>query len=246
LERNRIKMRKIVWIWVLFMSLPANGQENFASISFGASLPLGNYASTGDLASDGYARTGGAIKFDAGYFPVSYLGIGGSFSFGSNYAIRDSLRNDIRAHVEEHIENLEIPDDSIQYGTGFWNYINLFIGPHFSVRPAQRLYLDFRILGGLSIIRPPDQELVVQVDGNEIYSSATNNTLSYGGMAGAGLRYKLNENLGLKLEADYTMARSRFDYTFDFLHEVAEGVPSIESEFWVSTVEIMVGLAYAF
>ena len=240
-------MRKYVWIAILFLGIPAYGQQNFASISFGASLPVGDYASTGDLASNGYARGGGAIKFDAGYFPSSYLGIGGSFSFGSNYSIRDSLRNDLRRHVIENASSIiDIPDDSITYGTGFWNYINLYIGPHFSVRASQRLYFDFRALGGLSIIRPPDQELVIRIDGSQIYSTASNNKMSYGFMGGVGIRFKLNDNLALKLEADYTMARSRFDYTFDFLSGLAEDIPAIESNFWVSAAEFSAGLAYSF
>ena len=107
-------MRRYAWIVLLFAGMPLTGQQNFASISFGASLPMGDYGSTGDLATKGYARTGGAIKFDAGYFPGSYFGIGGSFSFGSNYSIRDSLRNDIRDHVEENASSIvDIPDDSI-------------------------------------------------------------------------------------------------------------------------------------
>jgi opacity protein-like surface antigen len=236
-----------MWIVLLFCWIPVHAQQNFASISFGASIPVGDYGSTGDLSSHGYARSGGSIKFDAGFFPVSYLGIGGSFSFGSNYSMRDSIRNDVREYVLDNASSIiEIPDDSITYGTGFWNYINLFIGPHFSVRASQKLYFDFRILGGLSIIRPPDQELVINVDGQQIYSTASNNKLSYGFMGGAGMRYKLNDNLALKLEASYSMARSRFDYTFDFLSGIAEDIPPIEADFWVSAVEISAGLAYAF
>ncbi len=237
-------MRNFVWPIIFFLGMPVLAQENFVSISFGASLPQGNYAETGDLAHNGYASTSGAIKFDAGYFPASYIGIGGSFSFGSNYAIKDSLRNDIRSHVETSLGGLDIPDSSITYGAGFWNYINLLIGPHFSVRPAERLYLDFRILGGLSVIRPPDQELVVQLeDGSEVYSASSKNAISYGFMGGAGLRYKLNDNLALKLEADYTLARAKFDYTFDF---IGQDIPTIESDLWVSALELLVGLAYSF
>ena len=240
-------MRKYVWIVLLSLGIPAYAQQNFASISFGASIPLGDYGLTGDLASNGYAKGGGAIKFDVGYFPGSYLGIGGSFSFGSNYSIRDSIRNDIKNFVIENASSInDIPNDSITYGTGFWNYINLFIGPHFSIRATQRLYFDFRVLGGLSILRPPDQELVIHIDGSEIYSSTSNNKLSYGFMGGAGIRYKLNDRLALKLEADYTLARSSFDYTFDFLSGLAENIPPIESNFWVTAAEFSVGLAYAF
>jgi hypothetical protein len=240
-------MRRYLWIFIVLVAVPVHAQQNFASISFGASIPMGDYGTTGDLASNGYARPGGAIKFDAGYFPNSYLGIGGSFAFGSNYSMRDSLLTDLISHVEESTPSIgEIPEDSIAYGSGFWNYINLFIGPHFSVRASQRLYVDFRILGGLSILRPPDQELVINVDGAQIYSAASNNKLSYGFMAGAGIRYELKSNLALKMETGYTLARSKFDYTFGLLKGISEDIPGIESQFWVTAMEFSMGLAYSF
>jgi len=240
-------MRKIAWIFILFLSLPATAQQNFASISFGASLPLGDYASTGDLSSNGYARTGGAIKFDVGYFPGSYLGIGGSFSFGSNYADRDALLSDMIDHIEGNTEPpIVVPKDSIVYGSGFWNNISLFLGPHFSIRASQRLYFDLRILAGLSVIRPPDQELNIVFDGTEIHSVASNNKLAFGFTAGGGFRIKLNENLALKLGVDFTQARSRFDYTFDLFSGVADNIPPIQSDFHVRSLDIMVGLAYSF
>jgi opacity protein-like surface antigen len=232
---------------MLLMGASLNAQQNFASISFGASLPLGEYGLTGDLASNGYARTGGAIKFDAGYFPASYLGIGGSFSFGSNYAIRDSLLQDMIAYLEENATIIDIPSDAeIVYGSGFWNYINLFLGPHFSVRATQRLYLDLRALAGISILRQPDQELSIVYDDTEIFSSVSNNKLSFGFTAGAGLRFNLNDDLALKLGADYSQSRSQFDYTFDLFQGVATDVPPIESDFYVRTLEVSVGLAYGF
>jgi len=239
-------MTRFSWVLILFLSAPLIAQENFVSISFGISLPQGDYAGTGDLASNGYAKTSGAIKFDAGYFPSSYLGIGGSFSFGSNYAIKDSIRNDIRRHILTHIPGTGIPDDSITYATGFWNYINLFIGPHFSMRPAERVYLDFRVLGGLSILRPPDQEFIAIINGEEIRSFTSSNALSLGGVASVGMRYKLNDKLALKLEADYMstlITKVVFDYDFRFAGDV---IPPVESELTVSAVELMVGLAYAF
>ena len=224
------------------------GQQNFASISFGASLPQGDYGVTGDLSSNGYASTGGAIKFDAGYFPGSYFGIGGSFSFGSNYADSDSLRQDMIAHVVEHASSIiEIPEDAdIVYGSGFWNNISLFLGPHFSIRATQRLYFDLRALAGISFIRPPDQELSISFDETDIFSTVSSDKVSFGFTAGGGLRYGLNDDLALKLAADFTQARARIDYAFDLFRDVAEDVPPIESDFYVKTVEIMVGLAYAF
>ena len=211
-------------------------------------MPLGYYALTGDLASNGYARTGGAIKFDAGYFPISYLGIGGSFSFGSNYAFRDSLLKDMVTYIEENASSIiDIPEDAeILYGSGFWNYINLFIGPQFSIRASQRLYFDFRGLAGISILRAPDQELRINFDGTEILSRSSRNKLSFGFTAGGGARIMLNSNIALKLGADFYQSRARFDYTFDLFQGVAEDVPPFESNFLVRTLELTSGLAYSF
>jgi opacity protein-like surface antigen len=247
-EESGETMRFIAWIVIFFLSLPLLGQQNFASISFGASLPLNAYGSTGDLSSNGYARTGGAIKFDAGYFPTSYLGIGGSFSFNSNYGIRDSLLQDMIDHVEEYGSNIiEIPEDAeIVYGSGFWNNIGVFLGPHFSARLSQRLYADLRVLGGISVLRPPDQELIINFDNTEIHSRVSNHKLTFGLTAGGGFRFKLNEDLALKLGVDFTQARARFDYTFELFSGVAEDIPPIEADFYVRTLDLMVGLAYAF
>jgi opacity protein-like surface antigen len=249
--KNLKKMRKAICILILFLagaSLQLMAQQNFASISFGASLPQGDYAATGDLSSNGYANTGGVIKFDAGYFPVSYIGIGGSFSFGSNYAKRDSMVNDLISYIEENASGIpDIPDDAeILYGTGFWNYINLFIGPQFSIRASQQLYFDFRFLGGLSIVRPPDQELRITYDGNEIYTRTSHNNAAFGFTTGGGIRYKFNDVLALKLSVDYVQTTAKSTYTFDLFDGVIDDVPPIDAEFKIQALEISAGLAYSF
>ena len=242
-------MRKASLILILCLtgaSLQLLAQQNFASISFGASLPRGDYAGTGDLSSNGYANTGGAIKFDAGYFPVSYFGIGGSFSFGSNYAQRDSLGKDIIAYIEENASGgIEIPEEAeIIYGSGFWNYINLHIGPHFSIRVSQSLYFDIRALAGLSVIRAPNQELTITYDGDYIYTSSSYNNVAFGWTAGGGLRFKFNENLALKLSVDYIQTKAKNTYSFDLVQGL--DVPPLDAEFFIKTLELTAGLAYSF
>jgi opacity protein-like surface antigen len=241
-------MRRFVWVFVLFLSASVYGQQNFASLSFGASIPQGGYGETGDLATSGYAKSGGTIKFDGAYFPTSYLGIGGSFSFGSNYAMSDSLMQDMIDYVEKNSSIIDIPEDAeILYSNGFWNNISILIGPHFSVRASQRLYFDLRVLGGLSILRPPDQEINISWDGNEIHTVVNNSKVSFGFTAGGGLRYKLNENLALKLGVDFVQAKAKFDYTFELFEGITtEPIPPLPAEFFVRTVDVLIGLAYAF
>lgn len=244
-------MRRITWIGISILtmvSLSASGQQNFASISFGTSMPLNDYAKTGDLSSSGYAKTGGTIKFDGAYFPGSYLGIGGSFSFGSNYAQKDSLVQDMVSYMEENATSIiDIPEDAeIIYGSGFWNYINLFIGPHFSVRVSQKLYFDIRGLAGMTVLRAPDQDLRINFDETSIYTNASGSKLGFGFTAGGGLRINLNSDLALKLSADYFQSKAKFVYTFDLFRDVADEVPPLDAEFYVQTVELTIGLAYAF
>jgi len=244
-------MRKATEILILLLavgSLQVMAQQNYASISFGVTLPQGDYGATGDLSSNGYARNGGAIKFDAGYFPVSYIGIGGSFSFGSNFANRDSLIKDVISYIEANAPGgIDIPDYAeVIYGSGFWNYINLFIGPQFSVHASQRIYLDFRALGGLSIIRPPDQELTITYAGNSIYARTSYNNVAFGFTAGGGIRIQLNTNLALKFSGDFVQTKARNTYTFDLFQGVVDNVPPIDAEFYIRTVELTAGLAYSF
>jgi opacity protein-like surface antigen len=244
-------MRKTIGIILILLvtgSITVLAQQNFASISFGASLPQGDYATTGDISSNGYARTGGAIKFDAGYFPVSYFGIGASFSFGSNYALRDSLVKDMVSYIEENTPGgVDIPEDAeILYGSGFWNYFNLFIGPHFSIRATQKLYFDFRGLAGLSVIRPPDQELTITYDGNSIYNRTSYNNVAFGFTAGGGIRFMLNDNIALKLSGDFVQTKAKNTYTFGLYEGILENIPPVDAEFFIRTVEITLGLAYSF
>ncbi len=246
-------MRMKLFTWCTFLLLLAiaselSAQQNFASISFGVSIPQDPYRSVEKLSASGYARTGGAIKFDAAYFPVSYFGIGGSFSFGSNFANRDSMLSDISDHMEQNAPELgAIPEDAeIIYGSGFWNTISLLIGPHFSARASQSLYFDIRGLAGLAIVRPPDQELQILFDSNEIYSRSSKNWISFAFTAGGGLRYKLNSNIALKLGAEFYQTWARSEYTFDVLQGIIGEIPEIETEFPIRTVELTAGLAYSF
>ncbi len=241
-------MGRHLWIPLLLITAAACAQQNFASLSFGTSLPLAAYADEGDLSATGYAYPGAAIKFDAGYFPVSYLGIGGSFSFGSNLANRDSMLGDMIRHVESHAsEPLAIPEEeAIMYGSDFWNYISLFTGPQFSLRPARRIYLDLRALVGVTVQRPPDQDLQVSFDGTQLLARVSNNSVAVGFTAGGGMRFTLNPAIALRLGVDYFQSRSRFGYSFDLLRGTEEEIPGIESDLVIRTLELSAGLAYSF
>ena len=232
----------------LVVSAAMYGQQNFASLSFGASLPLGDYTATESLASSGYAKTGGTIKFDAGFFPANYFGIAGSFTLRSNYAIRESLLEDMIHHIENSgSAPASIPEEAnIILGTGFWSNVSLYIGPDFSIRASQRLYLDFRIVGGLTFVKPPEQELLIEYKGEHYHSFVSNNRVTLGWGGGVGIRYKINDALALRLAVDYSQARAKFEYNFDLFAGLIDDIPPVDAQFQVRTLEPSIGLAYSF
>lgn len=208
---------------------------------------MGDYAATGDLATDGYARTGGGIRFDGAFFPNSYFGIGATFSLGSNYALGDSLRPDIVEYIRDNSSGGGLPPDAeIYFRSGFWNYANLFIGPHFSVRASQRLYFDFRILGGMSFIRLPQQELQVEYNDEYIYSRSDRNKLSLGFSGGAALRFQLSDDLALRVAADYMQTGLKTTYDFSLFTELVGELPPLDAAISMRCMEYSLGLAYSF
>lgn len=240
---------RLITIGLIAAILPLKAQQNFASISFGASIPMGEYGDTDDLSSSGYARPGGTIKFDVAYFPVSYLGLGGTLSYGSNYSQGQDLLEDVVVYLQENASDIiDIPGDATtSYASGFWNYFNLFIGPHFSIRATQRLYFDVRILAGATIIRLPDQELQISFDDTTIHNTTSGSKVTFGFTAGGGVRFKLNENLALKLAADYSRSPANLTYDFRlFTNDVVGEVPPVDASFPLQMMEFSAGLAYAF
>ncbi len=237
----------ILWI-ILFVPATTAAQQNFASISFGGSLPMNSYSETGDLASKGYASPSGAIKFDAAFYPVSYLGIGTTASFGSNYALKDSLLNDMLGHIEQTgALDGPIPGSAgVFFGSGFWNYLNLMAGPNFTFRPTKRLYFDFRGLVGLTILIPPQQEMRLVLTDQEVRAGLSGTNLSLGYTAGMGIRYRLNTGIAVRLAADYFRSRTSMDYYFKLIENSTRDLQGVDASFAVETLELSAGLAYYF
>ena len=98
----------------------------------------------------------------------------------------------------------------------------------------------------VSIIKPPDQELIIVYDNTQIHSRVSNSKMAFGYTAGAGVRYELNTDLALKLGVDFYQSKARFTYEFDLFQGVAEEITPIDAEYTIRTMEYTIGLAYSF
>ena len=63
-------MKTLIYFMLVFTSYTISAQDNYMSLSFGASKPLGNFALADDILSDGYALTGFMADYSGAYYPL--------------------------------------------------------------------------------------------------------------------------------------------------------------------------------
>jgi len=215
-------MKKInIYIFLIcfFFLISANtfAQYNsFMSISFGGSIPQGDFGDTDpNNESAGYALTGFFLSFDGAYMFVPYVGIGGSLSFANNSINTVAVRDQIKQYIEEYYPDLELPEDSqISYDFGFWNNICIMAGPYFAL-PVGRITFDIRGVAGMNIILPPKTQMNFYIPPDEEFRSYREGqqTVAFGYKIGGGIRYESKSSYVFRLMADYSYTKTTISVT---------------------------------
>ena len=248
-------MKRIkAFIVFCFFVFTGFGQNGFMSLSMGASIPVGDFADTVDLYKNGFAGTNFVLNFDGAYFFTTYLGIGGTFSFGSNYGGGENLQNRITEEIPKQISiwktkfpGLSIPFDTVyNFNIGQWNYVNLMVGPQISIL-LNNIGLDFKVLGGLSFITSPGREVTLQLTNGEFSSYQENRQLNFGYILGSGFRFGVGRSTAIRLSADYFYSKSSFEiknaYQTNGTHD---DLPSDEYKLAINSIHVALGIAYNF
>lgn len=241
-------MKRIsAFVLFLFFMFNGFGQGGFMSLSMGASIPVGDFADTVDLYKSGFAGTNFVLNFDGAYFFLPYLGLGGTFSFGSNYGGGEDLQNKIKKEIPSKFPELSIPfDPEYNFNIGQWNYVNLMIGPQISVL-LNNIGLDFKALAGLSFITSPEREVTLQLTDGEFTSSQENRQLNFGYILGSGFRFGVGRSTAIRLSADYFYSKSSFEiknaYQTNGTHD---DLPSDEYKLAINSIHVALGIAYNF
>lgn len=189
--------------------------DNFMSISMGASIPLDDFASTIiDNEKAGYAQTSFGLGFDGAYLFTNNLGLGATISFANNSVATTELRDDLVQKIKEDYPDLVIPDGTeISFDVGAWNHINLMIGPHFTL-PANQVSLDLRALAGFCFVLPPDFQIYVSTPEEDIRRySDIKRSANFGYLLGGGFRYSTHAGYMIRLMVDYSNATARMKVT---------------------------------
>jgi len=240
---------KRITVFIVFCSFVFTGfgQNGFMSLSMGASIPVGDFSDTVNLYKNGFAGTNFVLNFDGAYFFLPYLGLGGTFSFGSNYGGGEELQNKIKKEIPSKFLELSIPfDPDYNFNIGQWNYVNLMAGPQILI-PLNNIGLDFKALAGLSFITSPEREVTLQLTDGEFSSSQENRQLNFGYILGSGFRFGVGRSTAIRLSADYFYSKSSFEiknaYQTNGTHN---DLPSDEYKLAINSIHVALGIAYNF
>jgi hypothetical protein len=219
-------------------------QDSYLALNMGPSFPLDHFAAIDDYNTNGYAQPGFNLSFDGSYIPTWYFGIGGAFSFATNYPNQDSMLSGLLEElgVLNELPTLSDEDVDALFTIGNWSYVNLLVGPTFSY-PAGKFQFNLKALIGLSVVLPPNQTLTITYDNNTISGYSDGQNLNFCYNLGADIIYKLTGNYSLKVGAEY------FHTTTEYAMEISSqenALTTIDRKIDISSIHTTIGFAYLF
>lgn len=224
--------------------------ESFLGLSFGAAFPQGPFAEKNfEDDQSGYANTGFLFTFDGAIFPDDYLGIGATISYGSNNPDKTQFQNDLIENVLSRYPQLDDPDYALIYDFGVWRYLNFHIGPTITVA-AGNFNFDIRGLAGLSSVWPPNLDLQVNYQDDEVFSRKTSQKAvpTLGFTVGGGIRYAMKSGYVLRINTDYSNCKPSFDVSENVIESIQTGqeIGTKTVEKPLKNIQLGIGIAYNF
>lgn len=192
------------------MNLSAQIKPFEVRLNYGPSLPMGQFASheykRDSIEYGAYALLGLNFTSEAVWYFLPYLGVGVNYS-SSQYRIATYY----------YLEDKDADDpaaSNFNMISGNWNIKSYMGGLVFRYPLTKKINLNLQGFGGIYRSQTPDQYYSANYFGIGNYrwfkSSATSYTYSF--QTGAGLNYRLLENVALNLYAEYTYSQAVFYY----------------------------------
>jgi hypothetical protein len=209
---NLSAMKKIfVSAVLLFLSFGAAfGQlspQSYFSLSYGPSVPVGQYAATGNVNAGGYATPGSVVSFDwAKYY--SNFGMTATMSFGSHGVNHNALGTEIGKSGQTPVYT----------DSSHWMTSCLMIGPAYGIRICEKLTVDFKVVGGLYFAKAPDvrvqNDAGIAEGDNKFNNNIYNCVAALGYQCGASLRYNFCHHFFAKANATFSHARPSYTNSY--------------------------------
>ncbi len=249
-----MKQKTKIFLFLLIFAITSSQaqKESFLGLCFGGAIPQGSFA--GDNFADstnGYANTGFVFNFDAAWFPDDYLGIGATVTFASNNPNKNKYLNDLSDSIyakNEYIGNFAKENIVLDYGV--WKYLNIFVGPNFTV-PAGNFNFDARVMGGVSFAWKPFQTIDINYPEEGSFSRKTEDKAvpTLGFSVGVGVRYALKSGLVLRFITEYANCKPTFNFIDKIEYDQVQEnfvVTEQEVEMPIKNIHLGLGIAYNF
>jgi|GEM_PF-3050298 len=186
---------------------------HFFSITGGASIPIGEYASTKNTKLAGFATTGYNANVEGAYFFIPEVGLGGAAGvFGNGI--------DKTAFNENIYDNLDVPSgyqrSQIKSTIGWYTNVYAAVGPYFQLATKVVNVSINGLIGGMYVL--PPSSIVVKFslsNGSSSYNYNYTNYytgafgLAYGG--GLDLRFKVSPLISITLGSKFIMSNTEHD-----------------------------------
>jgi hypothetical protein len=197
-------MKKIIFFLTLIIPKILFGQYNYMALTLGLSHPIGSYAANKDLSTNGFAYNGLTADYSGAYYLTGFFGIAGDIKYASNTMDNNRVRKLLESEIPFQFNG----DTSVTYKLGYWKNVSFLVGPQITASTG-KFSADIFALAGLSIIMNPAMDVTVII-GNQSYRRTTSPEYArFGFDVGAGLRYKLNDNYGIRVFASYFQSTAK-------------------------------------
>ncbi len=224
-------MKKIVTFLIIIglsISVYAQSDNWYFSLSMGGSLPVGSFSKTNiDDLESGFAKKGFVLLLDATYPLNEHWGIKGMAMLNTSPIDRSWLGTKLELRMNE--VPIIVTDEQRTYlslRVNSWMSNAIMAGPVYTIS-FDRIYWDFQLLGGLNVGYLPQQKLLYNNPSNNWFyldRNTSTTSFSYGLQAGTALRFPVTDRLNLRVGIDYYQSQAKVPYEQIRVTKVGETV----------------------
>jgi hypothetical protein len=190
---------------LLTFSIIAQQKPSFISLQAGSSFPAGKFHAV-ELPDGGFAKTGACISLEGAWFFKPWLGAGASAAIQFHPVDVSTLGYE-KVISDPFLDDLYIRSDP-------YRSYALYAGLFFQFPLVQRLSVTAKALGGAIFAQTPYQLYKAEyyIIGEDWYEITSAGDFEGSFLAGAGLRYDLNNCIGFSLQSDFSYNLMDFNF----------------------------------
>lgn len=196
----------ILFLCILLVSaISAQEKSSFIGLQLGPSIPVGGFHEK-QLPDGGFALTGLSTELEGAWFFMPWLGAGATACLNLHPVDAGAL-GDEKLGENEFLTSLIIRSDPYFSAA-------LYPGLYFRVPIAPKFFVTAKAAGGMIYSQTPYQLYKAEyyLIGKNWYEVTSAGDFDWSFLAGAGLRYDLNDLIGFTFQGDFTY--NVMDFTF--------------------------------